>query len=259
MVYWEHIKNSFKSQMYYRMNWGMKIVGIILSLFLQLCLWHTLAGEHPGIVSMDYMVGYILLGFMVKSLVLGNVIDLVNGHISSGQIAMDMIKPIHFQLYMFCESLGNGLFACLFEYLPVAIIFSALIKPASLWEKIDVFFLISSILGICLHFALAYCLALTGFWWTQTWILGRFLNDFVSLFSGKLIPVWLFPETLLIANRYLPFQYMYYTPVSMALEEFTLMQKWSLLGIQLLWCLIFLISGRIIEHKGMYKLQVQGG
>ena len=259
MVYFEYLKNAFKSQMYYRMNWGMKIMGIILSVFLQLCLWNVLANGHSDIVSMSYMVEYILLGCMVKSLTASNVVDLVNGHIGSGQIAMDMVKPVRFQLYMFCESLGNGLFSCLFEYFPVVVIFSICMESFGLWGRIDIFFLVSTLLGLCLYFALAYCLALTGFWWTQTWILGRFLNDLTGLFSGKMVPVWMFPKVLLSVSRCLPFQYMYYVPISMVLEDFTLMQKCGLLGVQLFWCLFFLLLGKAIERRGMYKLQIQGG
>lgn len=259
MVYLEYIKNAFKSQLYYRLNWVMKIMGIVLSIFLQVCLWDALAEGHSDIVSMEYMVSYILLGAIVYSLVLGNVIGLVNEHINSGQIAMDMIKPIHFQLYMFCESFGSGLFSCLFSYLPVVVIFSVLTGSIGIWRRIDIFFLLSLFLGICLHFLLAYCLALTGFWWTQTWILGRFLNDITGLLSGRIIPVWLFPAVLSGVSRCLPFQYMYYVPISMVLENLSLTQKWRMLGIQLLWCFLFLILGRAIERRGMYKLQIQGG
>ena len=259
MVYLEYIKNTFRSHLIYRLNWRMKILGLSFSLILQICLWEALTYSKQDVVSMEYMLSYILLSLLIQSLIVSNTINTVNQHIYSGQIAMDVIKPIKFRRYMFCESIGHSLFSFLFECVPVTVVATLILKNYELWKKIDCFFIVSVLLGVYLYFSIAYFLALTSFWWTQTWILSRFLNDFVSLFSGKLIPLWMFPSILLLVSKWLPFSYIYYVPISMMIDNVSVNQKLLLIGKQLVWCIIFYLLGSIVEHKGMKKLQVQGG
>jgi len=69
----------------------------------------------------------------------------------------------------------------------------------------------------------------------------------------------LFPEVLLRISNCLPFQYMYYTPISLLMNHPTLREKLCSLAIQVGWCILFTVMGIYIEKRGMYKLQVQGG
>ncbi len=259
MVYLEHIKNTFRTQFRYKMNWGMRLFGTVISVFLQICLWNSLLVNQENVIDMKYMLGYILASAMIQSLTMGDTINKVNGQIYSGQIAMNMIKPIKFRMYIFCESLGGSLFSFIFQYLPVTLIMTVIYEAYEVWIGIDIWFVLSTFLGIYLYFSLAYCLALTSFWWGQTWILGRFLNDFINLFSGKIIPVMLFPGFLLSISQCLPFQYIYYTPIAMLLNQLTLHEKLFSIGLQIGWCVLFTFLGNYIERRGTYKLQVQGG
>lgn len=259
MVYIEQIKNTFKTQLRYKVDWGMKLFGTVISVFLQICLWNSLLVNRESVIDMKYMLGYIMASAMVQSLTMGDTIYKVNEQIYSGQIAMNMIKPVRFRLYIFCESLGGSLFSFVCQYLPVTIVMTIIYEAYEIWREIDIWFVLSIFLGIYLYFLLAYCLALTSFWWGQTWILGRFLNDFINLFSGRIIPIMLFPGFLLGISQCLPFQYIYYTPISMLLNQLTLHEKVYQIGLQIVWCVLFTVLGNYIEHRGTYKLQVQGG
>ena len=259
MVYIEHIKNSFKTQFRYRLNWWMKILGTVLSVFMQICVWKSLLMDHESVVSMEYMMGYILLSAMIQSLIMRGLIDKVNDEIRTGRIAMNMIKPMRFKWYVLCDTLGGSLFAFLFQYLPVTIVMTIVYDAYEVWKGLDFWFLFSVIVGVYLYFSLAYCFALTGFWWGQTGHAGRLLNDIVDLFSGRIVPILLFPEVLLDVSRCLPFQYIYYTPISMLLNSLTIQDKIYSIGVQMVWCIIFTVLGDYVEHKGMCKLQVQGG
>lgn len=260
MVYIEHILNSFKTRIRYRLNWGMHIFGTVVSVFMQISLWSSLLINRDSVVDMDYMLGYILLSAMIQALIMrGTVIDKVNHEVRTGQIAMNMIKPMRFKWYIFCDSLGGGLFALLIQYLPVTIVMTIVYDAYKVWKGLDLWFVFSVILGVYLYFALSYCFALTSFWWGQTNHLGRLLNDIVDFFSGMIIPVLLFPEGLLGISRCLPFQYIYYTPISMILNQLTLNEKIVSISVQIGWCILFTVLGDYVEQKGMYKLQVQGG
>ena len=259
MVYFEYIKNAFRSQLRYRLNWGMRLFGNFVSIYFQICLWTALLESREGIVELDYMLSYILASAMIQSLIITNTVGIINGKINSGQIAMDFIKPIRFRLFMFCESVGNSLFSFIFTYLPLTLVITIIYKCYDFWINMDLFFLASVCLGMYLYFSIAYCLGLTSFWGTLTWILERFLNDVVSLFSGRLIPVFLLPAIVFSWNKWLPFQYIYYSPISMLLNSKETGEKLTVLIIQAAWCILFTVLGMVIERKGMHKLQIQGG
>ena len=46
-----------------------------------------------------------------------------------------------------------------------------------------------------------------------------FLNDFIRFLSGALVPMWVFPESLQIVSRYLPFEYIYYGPITVLIGD----------------------------------------
>lgn len=259
MIYLEYIKNAFRSQFRYRLNWGMQLFGNFVSVYFQICLWTALMKSRENVITMDYMLGYILASAMLQSLISRSIVGIVNGKINSGQIAMDFIKPIRFRIYVFCESLGNCLFSFLFTYLPITIMITILYKCHEFWLNVDLCFLVSVCLGIYLNFSITYCLGLTSFWGTQTWILGRFFDDVIKVFSGKMIPVWMLPVFLLNINVWLPFQYIFYSPISMLLNQLALKDKIEILQVQVVWCLLFTVLGEFMERKGKQKLQVQGG
>lgn len=259
MVYIEYIKNAFRSQLRYRLNWCMHLFGNFITVYFQICLWSALLESRKGVVTLNYMLNYILASAMIQSLILTNTVSIINSKVGSGQIAMDFIKPIRFRLYVFCESVGNSLFSLVFTYLPVTILITVIYKSYEFWKNIDLFFIASVCLGMYLYFSIAYCLGLTCFWRAQTWILERFLNDVVGLFSGKLIPVFLLPALILSWNKWLPFQYIYYSPISLLLNSHEIGEKVIILMIQVAWCVFFTLLGVLIERRGMKKLQIQGG
>ena len=259
MVYLEYIKNAFRSQLRYRLNWGMRLFGNFVSIFFQICLWTALLESREGVVTLDYMLCYILASAMIQSLIITSTVGIINGKINSGQIAMDFIKPIRFRLFIFCESAGNCLFSLIFTYLPITIVITIVYKCYDFWVNMDLFFLVSVCLGMYLYFSIAYCLGLTSFWKTQTWILERFLNDIIGLFSGKMIPVFMLPAFVFAWNKWLPLQYIYYSPISMLLNHLDPGEKIEILMIQVVWCVLFTILGVLIERRGMQKLQIQGG
>ena len=263
-LYIEIIKNVFKSRLTYRFNYFTGLIGKVLSIFAQFFIWKALLLNSSidtsyGTIDFSSMVTYIIMSSIISIITSTSVISVVDNNIRSGQIALDFIKPINFKLYMFCDSIGKNLYQILFSVLPVAIL-SIVIFGIQPPDPIDfILFIIATIGGILVNYFLCFCLGLLGFWLTQEWIIGRFLNDLIRLFSGAFIPLWFFPSQLLQISEYLPFRFIYFVPISIFLGKFDIIQCLYLLLTQLIWIILLYLLSVYIWKKAIHKLVVQGG
>ena len=112
---------------------------------------------------------------------------------------MDLIRPYRFMSLMFCSKVAQAVYQFVFFSIPL-IVFSAIFMGILLPGLHELFWgIIATLCGILIMFLIEYILGLLGFWFQQTWILERFLNDFIRFLSGALVPMWVFPESLQIA------------------------------------------------------------
>lgn len=205
------------------------------------------------------MVTYIIISSIISTITSNRVIDSINNKIQTGQIALDFIKPMSFKLYMFSDSIGENLYRVLFYLIPVLIL-SLLVFGIQVPKLTNlVLFILATLGGLFINYFMCFCLGLLGFWFTQVWILSRFLNDFINLFSGQLIPLWFFPTVLLKISEYLPFRFIYFVPISIFLGKYDFLSSCLLIMEQIVWIILLYILGELIWRKAIYRLVVQGG
>lgn len=263
-LYIELIKNKFKSGLTYRFNYFTGLIGKILSIFAQFFIWKALLTGNSinttfGKVGFSSMVTYIIISSIISTITSNNVIQSVNDKVQSGQIALDFIKPMNFKFYMFSDSIGENLYQLLFYLIPVSIV-SILIFGIQLPSLADfIMFICATLGGLLLNYLMCFCLGLLGFWFTQVWILSRFLSDFIRLFSGAIIPLWFFPSALLTISEYLPFRFIYFAPISIFLGQYNFSSCLIVIIEQIAWIILLYLLGEFIWRKAVYKLVVQGG
>lgn len=263
-LYIELIKNQFKSGLTYRFNYFTELVGKMLSIFAQFFIWKALLMKNSvntlfGTIDFSNMVTYIIISSIIATITSNSVIVEVNSKIRSGQISLDFIKPMNFKLYMFSDSIGKNLYQLLFFLVPVLVL-SLLIFGIQIPQLSHfVLFILATIGGLFVNYFLCFCLGLLGFWFTQVWVLNRFLNDFIRLFSGALIPLWFFPSVFLTISEYLPFRFIYFVPISIFLGKYEISKCLILILEQLIWIVILYLLSEFIWKKAVHKLVVQGG
>lgn len=262
--YAEYIKTSFYKGLTYRFDYFMRLMGTFFYLFAQFYIWRALLGqqvEHTeyGAISFSQMTTYIILSSIVTALLSTNVISGMNGKIRTGQIAVDMIKPVNIKGLFFCDSISENLFRCIFHLLPVAVVSISLFGISIPTAFNTVCFIVTLINGIILYFLMGYVFGVLGFWFTQVWILERLLSDFVRLFAGSIIPLWFFPTWLQKVSLVLPFRLIYFTPISIYMNMYDQFEVIWLIGQQWLWIVGLYFLGWLVWAKGIHKLVVQGG
>jgi ABC-type uncharacterized transport system permease subunit len=78
-------------------------------------------------------------------------------------------------------------------------------------------------------------------------------------FSGLQAPLILYPPILLVIGRWLPFQHIIYTPLSIYMGRVEGTQAMSLLYEQALWAFGLYVVGHFTLRKALGQLEIQGG
>lgn len=77
--------------------------------------------------------------------------------------------------------------------------------------------------------------------------------------SGQMVPLWMFPAWLAAGLKVLPFQSMYYVPISIYIGEIRGQAAVTALGWQLFWAVSLVALGRFVWSRIYKKMVVQGG
>ncbi|MTI66332.1 MAG: hypothetical protein FH753_06995 [Firmicutes bacterium] len=265
ICYLQFAKNVFQSKLAYRMNVFLSILHRIATLFVEVSIWSAIISQtgeistEMGMISLKEMVSYAILSTGISIIISSNTILEFEDKIRTGQIAMDLIKPMKFKLYLFFENLGNNLFRIIFELIPVVIVGILCFGIDTPSREYAFFFLIALINGMIIYFILTCILGQLSFWLLTVWHLDKLLNDMLKIFSGRFIPLWFFPKIFIIISAFLPFRLIYFSPMSIYLEKVSKIEIGNILIQQIGWILILFILDTILWKKGINKLVVQGG
>ena len=264
-VYIEFMKNTLQSNMAYKFNTFLRLFSKILFLFIQIAIWRALfkgtteVSTNAGFVTLSEMITYVIVSSLMSVIISSNTIGRINQKIRSGELSIDLIRPIRFLTYIFSETVGNMSFRIMFEIMPLLILSTSFwsISYPSFYNSL--LFSVALVNGMLLYFLLTYVIGLLAFWYLNIWQLDRLLGDLIRLFSGSFIPLWFFPKVLLKISNVLPFRLIYFTPLSIYLGKIEYTESVELILQQWLWIIILFITQRIVWKKGIRKLVIQGG
>ena len=77
--------------------------------------------------------------------------------------------------------------------------------------------------------------------------------------AGAFFPLTILPKALETIVSYLPFKYLVFAPAGIATGLVTSEELASVLSLQVLWCLITLALGFVLQDRAIKKLVVMGG
>ena len=229
--------------------------------FTYLALWD----ERPSLGGWDGQdaVTFVWLGqslIMTVALFGGGFVDEFAHRIRTGDIAVDLYRPIDLQAWRYAEDLGRALFHLLGRgVVPTAVgaLLFELAWPGQLATWL--WFLASVVLAVTVSFAIRYLIGLAGFWVLD--VSGfAIVVGFLQLFcSGMILPLVAFPDTLETVVRLLPFAALIQVPGEIFLEKHTGAGLALALAGQLGWAVVLLGAGRLLAARAARRLVVQGG
>jgi ABC-2 type transport system permease protein len=180
--------------------------------------------------------------------------------VRTGDIAVDLRRPVDFQLYGLAFDLGRALYHFVYRgiapFLVGALAFDLRIPDDPLlWFA----FAASVPLAVCVSYAYRFLYNLAAFWLLDYRGIVIVSMVFSLFFSGFIVPLAFFPEWLRAIAYALPFAAMIQVPIDVFLGKYGGADLVGMLAVQLGWAIALLLVGRTVLGVAMRKLVVQGG
>ena len=249
---------SLKKLKIYKSNIYIGLFSGAVYLISIFSIWNCIYKEYNNVAGLDENTIYLyyILSWFVSTIVSTKIDREVSDSIKNGEIINDLIKPIDYFTSKLFNSFGVSLFNFLHKALPLIIVTFIIMKI-----KIDkiillIPFSISIFFGIIINAEISYLTGVIGFWSISARGAIHFKEVIQKNFSGALVPLTFFPDSIQKISNILPFDKIIYYPVSILTTRGSYV---NCIGIQFSWCFLLFIIIKIVFNNGINKLTVQGG
>jgi ABC-2 type transport system permease protein len=180
--------------------------------------------------------------------------------VRSGDIAVDLHRPLDLQAAGLAHDFGRATYQLLFRAAPPFVLGALVFDLTAPTEPLRwLAFAVSVALAVVVSFGFRFVFNLLAFWlldFRGPYVLGLAVSN---LLSGLAIPLVFFPGALGDVLRALPFASMLQAPIDVYLGEELGGSTVGVLALQAVWALALLGLGRAVLAAGTRKLVVQGG
>lgn len=260
-AYLMFMTKSFTNQLAYRSEVWLRLLGNYFAILIQVEIWRSVIGDGDSSgVTIDQMITYSILNTLLVVLLLHGVSGKVDGSLKSGSIAVELIKPLSYPLYLLFDALGQTLYKLVFTVIPsflIAWLLFGMLPPASLIDLIG--FVAAILIAMLVSFLLGYLVSLLAFWFMSHFALSWTLGGLITIFSGSFLPIWFYAPAWEFTAKLLPFQYLGYVPAAIYLGNMSHGMLWQTLLIGLAWIIGLLAIVQWLWSKAVRRLIVQGG
>ncbi len=257
---WAALKNGFQDATVYRVEFLFEVLGAaFVPAAIQWVLWYAMfhIGGATEIAGMNYidLVHYTLVSLLFTQIRGGDHDFELAEMIRSGQLSQYLLRPVSVVEFVYIRGVAPKLFLAAFcLILGIVAGFAFGLEPARL---IGSMFL--ALIGNVIHYQIGAALASSSFYWEESYSLLMVKNMIVSLLSGELIPLNLFPESLQWIWKSTPFYLYVFGPTQYALGRWSHAEFLTQIGIGFFWVIAGWMLIRMSWGLGMKRYLSLGG
>jgi ABC-2 type transport system permease protein len=222
-------------------------------------VWGAIFADRTEISGFNYldMMTYLTITTTMAALFSSYMEIEIEENVRLGTISIMMTKPFSYPFYLFAREFGKLLFYIFMRALPLILLVKIFLNIKLAFVSL---FCVSLLFGWIIEFCMNFLIGMWSFW-TKGEIWGmRFVKRTVStMISGSLIPLFLFPKWLLGIVQLLPFQAVFYIPVSIYMGMLSGSELLNAILTQLVWVLFFGVVCWLVWNKAKKKMFVYGG
>lgn len=235
-------------------------IGSILFGLVYMALWRAAArGRSVGNLSAHHLVNYIAVSQVVLWISTFLPRDLyVSTQIRSGQIALELMRPIGYFPRTLAAGAGEVVYNFIFRSAPLALTFTVLgVMPwTAIGNGVDaalvaVAFALAGFGGLLFQ----YLIGISAFWTTETRWARRLFLALVTLCGGQLVPIALMPPGAQQILSWLPFQSLVSFPVLVWMH----LASWQTWVSSTGWIALLCCICAFLTWAGRRRVEVQGG
>ncbi len=256
------VKMTFLTKFAYVKAFWINIAGTFASIVIYYFLWQFVFRQQDSLAGYTaaQMTAYVILSRMLSSQFSGGINSELSNWIRTGKIGMELLRPVSLFFTLFARRVGEFVFFVIFKGLPVAAVCFLVLggaAPAGVWNF--AMFLVSTCLSIGIMFFFEFMVGLCAFYTNHSYSLAYAKSSLLSILSGGVVPLFLFPEGLSRILDYLPFAGMVSVPVNIYLGKYLSSETWRFIGLQMVWILILWMAAYIFYSCAIRRIVVQGG
>lgn len=255
-------RTGFQEGMEHRIDFFIGLIGwsvrLMISAFLFIAIFEsrgTIGGYNFSDTMLYFLVIQVIMTFSFVRVEFNICQDIQEGNLSNY-----LVKPISYLGYQICSELGRNSVRSAFGVIIFGVII-ALFRPEFYlhlpYEQTPV--ILFSIIGsFFISTFLTSCIALMSFWLVSAQRVIYMFFAIQSIFSGMLIPIPFFPESIQHILSYTPFPYIFYYPAQMIIHPTSTSENLKIIAAQWIIIAIEFIIIQIIYRIGLKKYEATG-
>ncbi|PGL67103.1 ABC-2 family transporter protein [Bacillus sp. AFS055030] len=255
---------TYKNIQVYRLDVFLRVITSILMVVAMREIWVAIYDNKPNLddslgVSLKDMATYATVSVIISRLFIFPISSYISSRVKTGDIILDLQKPWNFQLMNLSRAMGFVSFSLIYVIFPISIaifLFSPINFPGI--GKLF-YFIISLLLSIIMAFYIDFILGLLSFLFTEIWGFNLIVITLVQLCSGSFVPLWFFPDYIERVLTVLPFQGMYYIPLSIYIGKIQEGEILYNLLFQGIWIVLLIFIGSLLIKWSEKQLLTVGG
>ena len=226
------------------------------------------AASGPQPMNMAEIVAYVWLGQALLGMLPWNVDPDFREQVRNGTVAYDLLRPLDLYSYWYGRTLAFRVAAPTLRGIPM-VLFALVVLPAvglADWALAPppsgvafTGFVVAVVLAALLATAVTLLAHISLLWTISGTGMDRIMTVLVTVFSGQILPLPLFPDWLQPFLRWQPFRGLADVPYRIYSGNIPATDVLPELALMLVWTLVLVGLGRAILRLGVRRMVVQGG
>lgn len=264
-AYLSIIKIRFNLLLQYRVA---AIAGIITQFFFGMIFVMVLHGFYsstskPMPINFHSAATYIWIGQAMLGMMPWNGDKEIQSLIRTGDVTYELIRPMNLYDYWFARAFALRTAPTFLRAIPLFTIGLLLPKDYRMILPPNILaflaWLVTSFGALLISCAITNIINITTLYSISGDGIQRLLSAIVTLFSGMVVPLPLFPDKMKQILNYLPFSGLVDIPARFFTGEIQFNQLFNYFGFQILWALILYVLGKGILMRKIKDIIVQRG
>ena len=262
--YWVVFITSWQTNLEYRLNLILQLLGKLVFYFALIILWLAVYKnqEFIGDYSKNQMITYIIGSGIISGYIFYTSIgDNIDAYIKRGLLSPWLTKTINVPNMWFVDDLARRIFNFIVAFIAFLIVLIGF--QSYLFIQTDLFMLCAMALTVILagiiNYFIFYLVGIFAFWMDETWGLRFVMRMFLSLAGGSLIPLSLLPGFVGKILLFLPTKYMTYIPMQIYLNKMNMAEIIASIAVEFIWIAVLWFVAKCIWNNGLKHYSAIGG
>jgi ABC-2 type transport system permease protein len=259
-LFFKFVGVSFRKETAYRFDYLVMILNGFLYVFIFTSLWKTVFAASgggfggfttAGIISYTVVAMVIRISFSMDD-------TIIPGRVRDGSVAVDLIRPVSFQMMNLAQCVGYSAFHLTARGLPILLVSALMFDLHAPLRSLPAS-AVSLVLSYLLLFMLNFTVSLLSFWFVEVFPFILLKYALINLLAGGLVPMDFFPDFIRPVMALLPFQHIFYSPAIIITGRVAPEQAVGIIAVQALWVAGFVVLSAVMWRAASNKLVIQGG